>query len=40
MIFSLCHDERGETGLVEFKIDTGGTSPKKQTARRIPFAAR
>ena len=38
-IFSLCDDERGETDLVEFKIDTGDASPKKQAARRIPFAA-
>ena len=32
-----------KTDLVEFKIDTGDTgdaSPKKQAARRIPFAAR
>ena len=39
-IFSLNDDERGETDLVEFKIDTGDTSPKKQAARRVPFAAR
>ena len=39
-IFSLCDDERGETDLLEFKIDTGDASPKKQAARRIPFAAR
>ena len=39
-IFSLCDDERGETDLVEFKIETGDASPKKQAARRIPFAAR
>ena len=39
-IFSLNDDERGETDLVEFKIDTGDASPKKQAVRRIPFAAR
>ena len=38
--FSLNDDECGETDLVEFKIDTGDASPKKQTIRRIPFAAR
>ena len=37
-IFSL-EDERGETDLVEFKIDTGDACPKRQAARRIPFAA-
>ena len=26
-IVSLCNDERGETDLVEFKIDTGDASP-------------
>ena len=39
-IFSLSDNERGETDLVEFKIDTGDAPPKKQAARRIPFAAR
>ena len=34
-IFSLNDDERGETDLVEFKIDTGDASPKKQVARRF-----
>ena len=38
-IFSL-EDERGETDLVEFKIDTGDACSKRQAARRIPFAAR
>ena len=38
-IFCLNDDECGETELVEFKIDTGDASPKKQTIRRIPFAA-
>ena len=39
-IFSLSDDERGETDLMEFSIDTGSASPKRQAARRIPFAAR
>ena len=39
-IFSLCDDKREETDLVEFKIGTGDVSPKKETARRFPFAAR
>ena len=38
-IFSLCDDERGETDLLEFSIETGSASPKRQVARRIPFAA-
>ena len=38
--FSLSDNERGETDLVEFKINTGDAPPKKQAARRIPFAAR
>jgi len=31
-------DERGETDLHEFKIDTGDANPKKQAVRRVPFA--
>ena len=38
-IFSLEDDERGETDLVEFKIDTGDACPKRQAVRRVPFAA-
>ena len=38
-IFSLKDDERGETDLVEFKIDTGVACPKRQAVRRILFAA-
>ena len=38
-VFSL-EDERGETDLVEFRIDTGDATPKRQAAKRIPFAAR
>ena len=39
-VFSLEDGKRGETDLVEFKIDTGGAIPKRQAVRRIPFAAR
>ena len=39
-IFCLEEDERGETNLVEFEIDTGDESPRKQPVRRTPFAAR
>ena len=39
-IFSLDEGERGETNLVEFNIDTGESTPIKQVARRVPFAAR
>ena len=38
-IFCL-EDERGKTNLVEFEIDTGDESPRKQPIRRTPFAAR
>jgi len=36
----LTEDERGETDLVEFKIDTGDAYPKRQAVRRVPFGAR
>ena len=39
-IFSLEEDERGETDLIEFEIDTNDETPKKQSVRRTPFAAR
>lgn len=39
-VFSLTEGERGETDLVEMLIDTGDAVPRKQAARRIPFAAR
>ena len=39
-VFSLEDGERGETDLVEFKIDTGDAIPKRQAVRRIPLAAR
>ena len=39
-VFSFEDEERGETDLVEFRIDTGDATPKRQAARRIPFAAR
>ena len=38
-IFSIEDDERGETDMVEFEISTGDEAPKRQAARRIPFAA-
>ena len=38
-IFSLNDDERGETDLIEFKIDTGEAYPRRQPARRVPFSA-
>ena len=38
--FSLDEEERGETYLVEFNIDTGESTPINQVARRVPFAAR
>ena len=40
IIFSLEEGERGETSLAEFAINTGDSTPKKQAARRIPYAAR
>ena len=39
-VFSFEEGERGETDLIEFKIDAGDATPKSQTYRRIPFAAR
>ena len=38
-LFSLDEREQGETNLVEFNIDTGESTPIKQVARRVPFAA-
>lgn len=38
--FSLEPSERGETDLVQFQIETGGATPKKQPPRRMPFGAR
>ena len=38
--FALEDGERGETGMVEMKIYTGDSEPKRQPARRTPFAAR
>ena len=35
----ILEDERGENDLVEFNIDTGNACPKKQTVRKVPFAA-
>ena len=39
-IFSLEEGERGETDLIQMKIDTGEAHPKKQPPRRLPFAVR
>jgi len=38
-VFGLEEDERGETDMVEFEINTGDELPRKQAARRIPYAA-
>lgn len=38
--FSLDEGERGETNLIQMEIDTGTAAPKKQRARRLPFAVR
>ena len=39
-VFSLEEDERGETDMIEFEINTGDELPRKQVARRLPYAAR
>ena len=39
-VFSLGTNERGETDLIQFEINTGDSSPKKQPTRYIPHAAR
>ena len=38
--FCLEPNERGETELLTMEIDTGEAKPKKQAARRMPFAVR
>ena len=38
-IFSLEEDERGETDLIEFEINTSDEASRKQPVRRTPFAA-
>ena len=38
--FSLDPNERGETDLLTMEIETAGAAPKKQPARRMPFAVR
>ena len=38
--FALEEGERGETDLTQFQIETGDATPKRQPARRIPFAVR
>ena len=39
-MFSLEEGERGETDLIQMEIDTGDNPPKRQPARRMPFAVR
>ena len=39
-VFSLEMNERGETDLIQFEINTGDAPPKKQPTRYIPHAAR
>ena len=39
-VFSLSESDRGETDLVEMSIETGDAVPRKQAARRLPFAVR
>ena len=39
-VFSLEEEERGETYLIQLKIDTGDSRPKRQPLCRMPFAAR
>lgn len=38
--FCLEENERGETDLVQFEIDTGNAAPKKLPVRRMPFTVR
>ena len=38
-MFSIAEEERAETSLVEFNINTNGVTPIKQAAQRVPFAA-
>ena len=38
--FCLEPNERGETDTLSMEIDTGGAPPKKQAARRMPFAVK
>lgn len=39
-VFSLEEDERGQTDLIEFSIDTGDAHPIRHPLRRTPFAAK
>ena len=39
-VFALEDGERGETGMIQMEIDTGNAEPKRQLARRTPFAGR
>ena len=38
-VFSLEENERGETDLIQFQINTGDSAPTKQPIRHIPHAA-
>ena len=38
--FSLEPGERGETDMVQMEVDTGDVAPRRQPARRMPFAVR
>ena len=38
--FSLEPGERGETDMVQMEVDTGDAAPRRQPARRMPFAVR
>ena len=38
--FCLDEQERGETDLLQFEINTGDAAPRKQPPRRMPFAVR
>ena len=38
--FSLSMEDRGKTNLVQFEIDTGSASPRRQSPRRMQFLVR
>ena len=37
-VFALEEYERGETDLIEMKVDTGDAHPRRSAPRRVPFA--
>ena len=39
-VFAIEEGERGGTGMIKMEIDTGSSGPRKQPARKVPFAAR